>query len=67
MYYYFSGKICQKEPNFMMLFVVAKSILVVILFQTHMAFLFNWQLLLLSQFGPKQMYTNNTCHRQQLD
>jgi len=66
MYYYFSGKICQKESNFMMLFVVAKNILVV-LFQIHTAFLFKSQLLLLSQFGPKQMYTNNTCHSQQLD
>ena len=34
-----------------MLFVVAKNILVVILFQTNTAFLFKWQLLFLSQFG----------------
>jgi len=64
MYYYFSGKICQKEPFFIMLFVVAKNILVV-MFQTHVAFLFKWQVLLLSQFGLKQM-CRNTCHRQQM-
>jgi hypothetical protein len=65
---YFSGKICQKEPFFiMLLFVVAKNILVVVLFQTHTAFLFIWQVLLFSQFEPKQMCTNNTSHRQQMD
>jgi len=38
---YFSGKICQKEPFFiMLLFVVAKNIFVV-LFQRHVAFLLN--------------------------
>ena len=51
----------------MLVFVVAKNILVVVLFQTHTAFLLKWQVLLLSQFGPKQMCTNNTCHWQQTD